>query len=144
MHLGVKLPATTLDEYVSHSAHTGKELSHGEMGEAISGTPGQDLLHCGPQFQRERSHRAWEEDRPPGLFCPQDRSAQSSLEMLRVGGKLRPEGQEVHLRNKGSFPTKTIKQGLRCLGTAARVCLAKTLAFLQLTHFASSLNTDAR
>ena len=62
----------------------------------------------------------WEQDRPPhthtSLFCPQNRSALCSLEMLWVGGKWGPKSQELHLLTKGSFPTKTIKQGHGCPG----------------------------
>ena len=61
----------------------------------------------------------WEQGRPhthTGLFCPQNRRALCSLEMLWVGGKWGPKSQELHLLTKGSFPTKTIKQGHWCPG----------------------------
>lgn len=118
MHLDVELPAASFDECRLNHPLSGKKLGHGERGEASSGAPGQDSFHRGRQLQRERSEagRTWERDRPPSSLRPRDISAQSSLETLWVGGKLWLKSQETHLLTKGSFPTKTKRQGHRCLG----------------------------
>lgn len=141
----VKLHATTLDAGVLNNPHLGKELGHSGMGEATLGAPGQDLFHCGPQFQRAGSEAGCgNRSDPQACSGPWNRSAQHSLEMLWVGGKSRPKSQELHLLVKGSFPIKATNQDLGALGRLCCLLSCQDPRFLQPTRFASLSSTAIR